>query len=331
MKIYIRAEIVPNLRAKLSDYFDDIVYEPWTKDGQRYYSSDMAKKMAEVNPDVLITELDEITDEVLNASTNLKLIVDCRSTPENVDVDAVTSHRVPLIHTPARNAEAVAEMLVGLIVTQQRQIIQANRWVLDGKWAPGTTPYYLWKGHELYSQTIGFVGFGAVARTAAHLLERFGCHMLFYDPFVEHAHDGVEKVDLDTLFTKSDIVSVHLPVTKQTTGMIDNHYFNEMKDSSLFVNTSRAAVVNNDDLYTVLKNKKISGAIIDVLDTEPPATQDDLKLALLDNVISTPHICGSTYEVVLHQSEIAVESIINFYARDYAHANLLNKSVIEAK
>ncbi|MDF7682702.1 2-hydroxyacid dehydrogenase [Lactobacillus sp. ESL0679] len=328
MKIYIRAEIVDDLRAKLADKFDEVVYDPWTKDGKRFYPDEMAEKMAEVNPDVLITELDQINDKVLNAATNLKLIVDCRSTPENIDVPAVTAHNVPLIHTPARNAEAVAEMLVGTLVMQQRQIIPARQWILDGKWVPGTTPYYIWKGHELYSQTIGFVGFGAVARKAAHLLEAFGCKMYFYDPYVEHADGPVEKTDLATIFKKSNIVSVHLPVTKETERMIDAKYFDLMNKNGLFVNTSRSAVVNNDDLYDALVNKQISGAILDVLDVEPPKTKDDMKLALLDNVICTPHICGSTYEVVLHQSEIAVQSILNFLNKDYKHANLMNPTVI---
>ncbi|MGQ2375374.1 2-hydroxyacid dehydrogenase [Companilactobacillus zhachilii] len=329
MKIYIRAEIVDKEMAKLKKRFDEVIYDPWTKNGERFYPDEMAKKMAEINPDVLITELDQINDKVMDAATNLKLIVDCRSTPENIDVDTVTKHNVPLIHTPARNAEAVAEMLVGLIITNQRQIIQANKWVRDGEWKPGTTPYYLWKGHELYSQKIGFVGFGAVARHAAKLLEPFGTEQIFYDPFVKDEEIGkAKKVDLDTIFKDSDIVSVHLPVTKTTEGMIDKKYFEMMKNDALFVNTSRAAVVNNEDLYDALKTKEIAAGIVDVLDVEPPKDENDYKIAMLDNVISTPHICGSTYEVVLHQSEIAVNAIEAFYNKDYDNAKLMNKEVV---
>lgn len=152
--------------------------------------------------------------------------------------------------------------------------------------------------------------------------------MMFYDPYIESTKLKAEKTDLATLFTNSDIVSVHLPVTSETKGMIDKKYFDLMKESALFVNTSRSAVVNNEDLYACLAAKEISGGIIDVLDVEPPKTKDDLKLALLDNVISTPHICGSTYEVVLHQSEIAVNSLISFIKKDYKNANIINSSVI---
>lgn len=329
MKIYIRAEITEKYREQLKQYFSEIVYDPWTKNGERFYPDEMGKKMSEINPDVLITELDQINDKVLAKSSNLKAIVDCRSTPENIDVDAVNKYKIPLIHTPARNAEAVAEMLVGLIITKQRQIIQANKWVLNGNWKPGTTPYYIWKGHELYSQTIGFVGFGAVAKTAAKLLENFGCKMLFYDPYVESTNTSAKKTDLETLFTNSDIVSLHLPVTSETKGMINRKYLSLMKKSSLFVNTSRSAVVNTEDLYDCLAKKQISGGIIDVLDVEPPENKDDLKLALLDNVISTPHICGSTYEVVLHQSEIAVNSLINYLKKNYQKANIINSNVLD--
>lgn len=329
MKLYIRSEIVEKERKELENMFDEVVYDPWTTNGKRFYSDEMAEKMEEVNPDVLITELDQITDEVLDHSKNLKLIVDCRSTPENVDMDAVNKHDIPLIHTPARNAEAVAEMLVGLLVTYSRQVIQANKWVRDGEWKPGTTPYYIWKGHELYSKTIGFVGFGAVSRTAAKLLEPFGIKMMFYDPYVKESVGNVKKADLKTIFTEADFVSVHLPVTKETTKMINADFLSLMKKDALFLNTSRAAVVDNEALYDAVSQKKIDGAIIDVLDTEPPKTKDDLKLALLDNVICTPHICGSTYEVVLHQSEIAVDAMQHFFNKDYANAKLMNPKVLE--
>lgn len=329
MKVYIRPEITDKYRVKLNQYFDEIIYDPWTKNGVYFSANEMAQKMAEIDPDVLITELDQIDEKVLKSSKSLKLIVDCRATPENIDVAAVNKCKIPLIHTPARNSEAVAEMLVGLIICEQRQIIKANKWVVDGNWKPGTTSYYIWKGHELYSQVIGFVGFGAVAKNAAKLLENFGCKMLFYDPYVESTKYNAEKTDLETLFKTSDIVSVHLPVTSETRGMIDDKYLALMKKSALFVNTSRAAVVNTDDLYEYLSKKRIKAGIIDVMDSEPPKTKDDLKLALLDNVIATPHICGSTWEVVLHQSEIAVNSLINFIKKNYEDANILNPAVID--
>lgn len=329
MKLYVRAEIVKDEREKLDDIFDEVIYDPWTSDGKRFYEDEMAKVMEEINPDVLITELDQITEKVLSHSQNLKLIVDCRSTPENIDMDAVNKHRMPLIHTPARNAEAVAEMLVGSLVTYLRQIISSNQWVRDGEWQPGTTPYYIWKDHELYSKTVGFVGFGAVARRAAALLTPFGCKMMFYDPYVDQSSGDIKKTDLETIFSQADIVSIHLPVTADTTHMINMKYLSLMKKDTLFVNTSRAAVVDNDALYKVLSAKKIEGAIIDVLNTEPPKTKEDLKLALLDNVLCTPHIYGSTHEVVLHQSEIAVDAMQHFFKKDYANAKLMNPQIMD--
>ncbi|MCI9454595.1 MAG: 2-hydroxyacid dehydrogenase [Dorea sp.] len=308
MKLLIRAPFTECERKRLESYFDEIVYDPWTRTGERYYEDEMLDALRKEQPDALITELDRITEKVLAGYDRLLFIGDCRAVPANIDVDACKRANVPVLCTPARNAQAVAEMLTGLLVSYMRNIIPAVQWVREGKWVEGTTPYYTWMGHELCGKKVGFVGFGAVGRHAARILEAYGCQIFFYDPYVDHVQEAYQKCGLEEIFENSDIVSIHLPVMESTKGMIHADLFAKMKETAIFVNTARSAVVDEGALIEVLRAKKIKGAILDVLSVEPP-TEDALAVAKLDNVLLTPHICGAAYEVTDHQSQIMADCI----------------------
>ena len=154
MKVYVRAPYEEACLAELKEIFDEVVYEPWTATGQRYYEDEMLEHLLQVQPDALITELDRVTEKVLAGYDRLKFIGDCRGTPANLQVDACTKAGVPILCTPGRNTQAVAEMVVGLILTMYRKTIPAIQWVKDGKWVQGTTPYYLWMGNELQGKKV---------------------------------------------------------------------------------------------------------------------------------------------------------------------------------
>lgn len=327
MKLLIRAPFIESEIEKLKKYFDDIVYDPWTKTGERYYEDEMLAVLQREQPDALITELDRVTEKVLAGYNKLQFIGDCRANPANIDVEACTKAGVPILCTPARNAQAVAEMLVGLLVSYMRNIVPAVEWVKDGSWKEGTTPYYLWMGNELCAKKVGFVGFGAVGRSAAKILEAFGCEISFYDPYVDFVKDGYKKCDLDDIFRNSDIVSIHLPVLESTKGMINAELLGLMKETAVFVNTARSAVVDEPALMDVLSKKKIRGAILDVLTVEPP-TEEALEIAKLDNVLLTPHICGATYEVTDHQSEILTIRIDSWMKKENLERVVYNHTVI---
>lgn len=158
MKVYVRAPYSDDCLKELETLFDQVVYEPWTVTGERFYEDEMLENLLRVQPDALITELDRVTEKVLSGYDKLKFIGDCRGTPANLQVDACTKAGVPILCTPGRNTQAVAEMVVGLLLTVMRKTIPAVQWVKDGKWVPGTTPYYLWMGNELQGKKVGFVG-----------------------------------------------------------------------------------------------------------------------------------------------------------------------------
>lgn len=207
-------------------------------------------------------------------------------------------------YTPGRNAQAVAEMFIGNVISFLRHTSASNQWLKDGEWDSDYLQAYVkFKGNELTGKTVGMIGFGAVGQRIAKLLTAFDCKIKYYDPYIQDDHPLYEKASLKTVFSDSDIVSVHLPRTEETLGLIDRQYFDLMKESAIFVNTSRAVVVNREDLLFVLKEHKISGAILDVFYHEPPE-ESDYELISLPNVLATPHLAGATFEVEDHHVTI---------------------------
>ena len=327
MKVYVRAPYPQQCLEELKTLFDEVVYEPWTSNGERFYEDEMLENLLRVQPDVLITELDRITPKVLNGYDKLRFIGDCRATPANIQVDACTQAGVPVLCTPGRNTQAVAELVVGLMVVFLRNAIPAIQWAKDGKWVTGTTPYYLWMGHELQGKKVGFVGFGAISHAVAKILDGFECDISFYDPYIPASQGHYKKVSLEELFAQSDIVTLHLPVTEDTKGMITESLLRSMKKTALFVNAARSALVDYKALVAVLNEKAIGGAIIDVLDTEPP-TEEDLAIAYCPNTLLTPHIAGSTYEVTDHQAEILNSRIKQWFRGEDLARIVYNKDVL---
>ena len=329
MKVYVRAPYEASCLEELKTLFDEVVYEPWNATGERYYEDEMLAHLLEVRPDVLITELDRVSEKVLAGYDGLKAIGDCRAMPANVDIPACTARKIPVMVTPARNKHAVAELVVSLIVAYERNLIPAVEWAREGKWVRGTTPYYLWMGHELYGKKVGIVGYGAIGRIIAKMLDAFGCRISFYDPFVEGDQGEYKNVSLEEIFAESDIVTIHAPVLDSTKGMITRDLLASMKESALFVNAARSVLVDNDALYEFLKEKKIRGAVLDVLPHEPPRDEGDFRFMELDNVLISPHICGATYEVTDHQSEILNERIKAWLEGKDLERVVFNKEVLK--
>ncbi len=183
-------------------------------------------------------------------------------------------------------------------------------------------------GHELMGKKVGIVALGAVGKATAKIFEGFGCDICFYDPFVQDSLCGYEKMELEELFKQSDIVTLHLPVTPQTKGLINKDLLNLMKKDAVLVNAARSAVVVTKDLVEVLESKKIWGAVTDVYDTEPIG-ENEKKLIELDNLITTPHIFGATYEVTNHQSRIIINSLMAWLYNDGYEKYVFNKDVLK--
>lgn len=331
MRILITAPYSEKAQTELSETFGEVLYMPWKVHGRGYNEEELISLLGKSKADALITEHDEVTEKVIQAYPDLQFIGVCRGTPSNVALEMASQKGIQVFHTPARNAQAVAEMFVANVITLLRNTIAGWQWLQGENWEAGAhTSYLQFKGNELAGKTIGMVGFGAVGQRIADVVRKFPCHIQFYDPFIKSPHPDYKEISLEAIFETSDIVSIHLPVNARTKGMIDKKLLSKMKRDALFVNTARAVVVNREDLLDILENKAIRGAYLDVFDHEPPDAVD-YKIIHLSNVLATPHIAGATFEVEDHHASIMNNALLNGFVGEKMESQTIKKRKVKTQ
>lgn len=315
---------------ELKGLFDEVIYRSWKPHGRAYNPEELIALLQETQVDALISEHDEITEEVLRANPHLKFVGICRGTPSNINLDVATELGIPVFNTPARNAQAVAEMFIANVITLMRNTIPAIDWLEGKNWGEGAhTSYLQFKGNELAGKKVGMVGFGAVGQHIARMLVSFPCEIFYFDPYYEDPNSEYKKVELEELFSSCDVIGIHLPVTAETKGMIDKKYLSLLNKDAIFVNTARATVVNREDLLEIIESGQIRGAVLDVFYNEPP-DEIDYKMILNKNVIATPHIAGATHEVEDHHAFIMNNNLREFFHNgNKSIKQLVNKAVVE--
>ena len=264
--------------------------------------------------EVLLTHVAPVTQQVFDAAPALRIVGCCRGGPVNVNVAAATARGIPVVNAPARNSQAVVEFTVGLILAECRGIARAHAALSQGVWM-GDLYRFDRTGRELRGQTIGLVGFGAIAQSLVAYLRPFGLHIIAYDPFVPAARFvemDVEQVELPALLGRADIVSIHARVTPQTAGMMGAAEFAQMKPGAYFINTARGPLVDYDALYEALRSGHLAGAGIDCFPEEPPPA--DWPLLSLPNVTVTPHIAGSSKNSAERGPDQVARDVANFFA-----------------
>jgi D-3-phosphoglycerate dehydrogenase len=226
----------------------------------------------------------------------------------NVDIGAATEAGIPVIRCPGRNAEAVAELAVALLFAVVRHVLVADQEVRSGQiYRDGTIPYQRFRAWELAGRTAGVVGLGAVGRALKWRLEGLGMKVVACDPYA----DG-ETVSLDELLAVSDVVSMHAPVTPETTGMVGAAEFAAMKAGSFFLNTARAKLHDTDALVAALQSGHLAGAGLDHFEGEHlPANH---PLVSMPNVVLTPHIGGASWDTEARQATMVADDIARLIA-----------------
>lgn len=330
MRILITAPYHENGLKALEKQFGEIIYRSWKPNGRAYNEAEILDLLQSTAAEALITEHDHVTANVIRAAPTLRFIGVCRGTPSNVAVPVATELGIPVFFTPARNAQAVAEMFISNVIMLLRNTLPGMDWLKDRQWKEGAHDSYLhFKGNELAGRTVGMIGFGAIGQLIARLLQPYPCNILFFDPYVAEYDKSFRQCSLEEVFSNADIVSVHLPVTAETKGMINGSLLKKMKKDAIFVNTARASVVKREDLLEVLEKQSIRGAVLDVFDNEPPDALD-YRIIDLPQVIATPHIAGATFEVEDHHVEIMNKALLQWYAGGNKNiTELANKEILK--
>lgn len=240
---------------------------------------------------LLVRSATKVDAEVLAAARRLKVVARAGVGLDNVDVKAATQAGVMVVNAPQSNIVSAAELAVGLLLAAARHIAPANAALKQGEWKRSK-----YSGVELYEKTAGIVGLGRIGALVAQRLAAFGMTVIAYDPFVaagRAAQMGVRLVALDDLLRTSDVISVHLPKTAETVGIIGQDQLALVKPSVILVNAARGGIVDETALAAALKEGRVAGAGLDVYATEPCT---DSPLFEFESVVATPHLGASTEE-----------------------------------
>ena len=291
-------------------------------------SSESERRIKEYlgSPAQLVSELDSseclvvhgapVTDSVLDSSKNLKIVCCARGGPVNVDVQSATKRLIPVITSPGKNADAVADLAIAFMIMLSRNVIRALDHVRTVK-VVGADNYEgnQFFGHELGGKVLGLIGYGRVGSKVASRALGFGMTILVYDPYLDKSkieRQGVAVTSLRDLLSHSDFVSLHARESKENENLFGEKEFALMKASAYFINTARPSMVDESVLYTALKNQTIAGAAMDVVKYDPKRPNN--PLLGLANVIVTPHIGGATFETTTKGAEIVAGQLQRYFA-----------------
>ena len=247
------------------------------------------------------------TNSLFEDAINLKIISKIGAGCDNIDISSATKHNVLVCDTPGMNKNAVADHTFALILSLARNILYCDKSIREGLWEHAKV-----LGLDIWEKTIGIIGLGSIGRCVAKRARGFNMKIVGYDyawPSAFADEYSIKKLDIQRLCEVSDIITIHLPLTNKTRGLINSKLFQFMKPTALIINTSRGSIIKEPDLYMALQNKSIAGAGLDVFENEPPKKSPLLKL---NNVILSPHTSAFTSNSLYQMDMTAVSQIIKF-------------------
>ncbi|MGC9022988.1 MAG: phosphoglycerate dehydrogenase, partial [Dissulfurimicrobium sp.] len=253
----------------------------------------------------------KVTADVVNAARRLKVIGRAGSGLDNVDIQACNKRGIVVMNTPGGNTNSAAEHTIAMILALSRHIPQATASMKAGKWEKKR-----FMGQEVAGKTLGIIGMGRIGSVITQLAQGLKMKVVAFDPYVipEVAEKlGVEMTNLDDLLAKSDYITVHTPLTKETKGFLNKGLFNKMKPGAYVINCARGGIINEEDLYEALTSGRIAGAALDVFEKEP--TTKENPLLSLDNFICTPHLGASTKEAQENVALAVAKQIVDYLTK----------------
>lgn len=251
----------------------------------------------------------------IDKATNLKFIARVGAGLENIDVEYADFKNIKLFNAAQGNSNAVGEHSLGMLLSLMNNFKRANLEVVNNIWKREEN-----RGFELENRTVAIIGYGNMGKSFAKKLKGFDCKVIFYDILPNLEDENASQVTMNELFEDADVLSLHVPLTKETKNLINQEFINNFKKNIWFLNTARGNCVVTKDVVNALKNGKIIGAGLDVLEYEKASFEnlesenEDLNyLKHADNVILTPHIAGWTKESKLKLVKVIANQIIEFY------------------
>ncbi len=297
--VLICDQVAPILNEILQKNGLKITYEPEITPDQ------IKEKISNFNI-VIVRSRTKITKEMIDRATQCKIIARVGVGLDNIDVDAAKAKNIRVINAVEGAMNAVAELVLGLMLSMAREIPRADREIRNGKWLKKEL-----MGIELSGKYLGIVGLGNIGKRLAKLARGLNMNIIGFDvmPIADDfARDvGLIKADIDTLISSADFISFHVPLTETTHHLVNEKRISTMKKTAYIVNTSRGEIIDEDALYDALKDGKIAGAALDVFEKEPAVGN---KLTTLPNVVCTPHIGAQTKEAQTLAANVIGEKII---------------------
>lgn len=284
---------------KLQQFADEIIYNPY---GRPLTEEELIPLLQ--GCDGYIAGLDYVTAGVLERCDRLKVVSRYGAGVDRVDLAAAARLGIPVCNTPGANAQAVADLALGLMLCAARKLPMLDRSTRGGAWVRST-------GVELYGKTLGILGLGAIGKSVAKRGQGFDMKVLAYDPYLDQAYadaHGIVPATFDEVVAQSDVISLHLPLNDQTRHVIDRKAMEAMKPGVILINTARGGLIDEEAAYELLKSGHLGGLGLDAYEVEPPAGS---PLFALDNVVSTPHTGSHTAEATACMAEMSVQNLID--------------------
>ena len=320
-KVYVTRELPQRGLNRIKENFDASVWSEYIPPTKKQ----LIEKIRDIDA-IASNVSDKIDAEIFDAAPKLKIVSQMAVGYDNIDVTEATKRGIYVTNTPDVLTDTTADYAFALILASARRVVEADKYVRDGKWTIGWHPNFM-MGTDVNGATLGIIGAGRIGYAVAKRAKGFNMKIIYNDVSqrleMEKELDSI-YVDLETVFKEADFVSVHVPLLPETRYLVNSDKLSLMKKTSYLINTSRGPVVNEKALYDALVNKKIAGAAIDVFEQEP--TPIDNPLLKLDNIVVAPHIASSSYETREKMSDMVADNLITFF-KGVTPPNLVNKEL----